>query len=197
MRELLKELLRDATAGSPMGGLRWTHKTTRKLAAALRRRGVQASHVTVARLLRAQRYSLRSNRKRLGGKKDPYRDQQFRLSVEQVKQSGLPDSELLDVRIPCLHGGFGTQLQIFQGILGGFKFVPAQSCLCFDLPLGSAHFLFRGKSLMLRLPDAIQFRATETGGLARAQHDVVLVVASRHTVEILVPVGARIQSQPR
>jgi hypothetical protein len=35
--------------------------------------------VTVARLLRAQRYSLRSNRKRLGGKKDPYRDQQFRL----------------------------------------------------------------------------------------------------------------------
>ena len=43
------------------------------------RRGVRASHVTVARLLRAQKYSLRSNRKRLGGKKDPYRDRQFRL----------------------------------------------------------------------------------------------------------------------
>ena len=79
MRELLKELLRDATAGDPMGGLRWTHKTTRKLAAALKRRGVQASHVTVARLLRAQKYSLRSNRKRLGGKQDPCRDRQFRL----------------------------------------------------------------------------------------------------------------------
>jgi hypothetical protein len=79
VRELLKELLRDATAGDPMGGLRWTHKTTRKLAAAFRRRGVQASHVTVARLLRAQKYSLRSNRKRLGGKQDPYRDRQFRL----------------------------------------------------------------------------------------------------------------------
>ena len=79
MRELLKELLRDATAGDPMGSLRWTHKTTRKLAAALRWRGVQASHVTVARLLRAQKYSLRSNRKRLGGKKDPHRDRQFRL----------------------------------------------------------------------------------------------------------------------
>ena len=52
VRELLKELLRDATAGDPMGGLRWTHKTTRKLAVALKRRGVQASHVTVARLLR-------------------------------------------------------------------------------------------------------------------------------------------------
>lgn len=79
MRELLKDLLRDATAGDPMGGLRWTHKTTRKLAAALRRRGVQVGHVTVARLLRAQKYSLRSNRKRLGGKKEPYRDRQFRV----------------------------------------------------------------------------------------------------------------------
>ena len=62
-----------------MGGLRWTHKTTRNLAAALTRRGVPVGHVTVARLLRAQKYSLRSNRKRLGGKRDPYRDQQFRL----------------------------------------------------------------------------------------------------------------------
>ena len=75
----MKELLRDATAGDPMGGLRWTHKTTRNLAAALTRRGVAVGHVTVARLLRAQKYSLRSNRKRLGGKKDPYRDRQFRL----------------------------------------------------------------------------------------------------------------------
>jgi hypothetical protein len=79
VREVLKVLLRDATAGDPRGGLRWTHKTTRKLAAALGRRGVRVGHVTVARLLRAQKYSLRSNRKRLGGKQDPHRDQQFRL----------------------------------------------------------------------------------------------------------------------
>jgi hypothetical protein len=77
--ELLKELLRDATAGDPRGGLRWTHKSTRKLAAALGHRGVRVGYVTVARLLRAQKYSLRSNRKRLGGKKEPQRDQQFRL----------------------------------------------------------------------------------------------------------------------
>jgi hypothetical protein len=83
---LLKEFLRDATAGDPMGGLRWTHKTTRKLAAALRRRGVPVGHVTVARLLRAERYSLRSNRKRLGGKKDPNRDRQFRLLARRRRQ---------------------------------------------------------------------------------------------------------------
>lgn len=71
MRELLTGLLQDATAGEPMGGLRWTHKTTRNLAAALTRRGVPVGHVTVARLLRAQKYSLRSNRKRLGGKRTP------------------------------------------------------------------------------------------------------------------------------
>jgi hypothetical protein len=75
----LHELLADATAGSPMGGLRWTHKTTRKLARALRRRGFRVGHVTVGRLLRTQRYSLRANRKRLAGKRDPDRDRQFRL----------------------------------------------------------------------------------------------------------------------
>ena len=93
MRELLKELLRDATAGDPMGGLRWTHKTTRKLAVALVRRGVQVGHVTVARLLRAQKYSLRSNRKRLGGKQDPQRDRQFRLlgrRRRRFQQQGWP-----------------------------------------------------------------------------------------------------------
>jgi len=69
-----------------MGGLRWTHKTTRNLAAALRRRGVQVVHVTVARLLRAQKCSLRSNRKRLGGTKDPDRDRQFRLLGRRRRQ---------------------------------------------------------------------------------------------------------------
>lgn len=62
-----------------MGGLRWTHKATRKLAAALRRRGVRIGHVTVARLLREQKYSLRTNRKRLARTREPDRDRQFRL----------------------------------------------------------------------------------------------------------------------
>lgn len=62
-----------------MGGLRWTHKTTRNLAAALRKRGIPIGHVTVARLLREQKYSLRTNRKRLARTTDPDRDRQFRL----------------------------------------------------------------------------------------------------------------------
>jgi hypothetical protein len=65
VRELLKELLRHATAGEPMGGLRWTHKTTRNLAAALVRRGVPVGHVTAAFAVRAIRlWWLRVGRRR-------------------------------------------------------------------------------------------------------------------------------------
>lgn len=80
---MVDELVADTTAGSPMGGLRWTHKSTRKLAAELRRRGFRIGHVTVGRLLRARDYSLRANRKRLAGKRDPDRDRQFRLLVRR------------------------------------------------------------------------------------------------------------------
>lgn len=89
----MNRLLEDSTAGDPRGGLRWTHKTTRNLAAALRRRGLRIGHGTVARLLREQKYSLRSNRKRLAGTKDRDRDRQFRLLARrrrQVQQQGLP-----------------------------------------------------------------------------------------------------------
>ena len=79
MKEVLKELLKDSTAGDPMGGLRWTHKATRNLAAALKRRGIVISHITVGRLLHELEYSLRTNRKRLAKTHDPDRDQQFRL----------------------------------------------------------------------------------------------------------------------
>ena len=90
---MLNELLADATAGDPMGHLRWTHKTTRKLALELRRRGFCVGHVTVGRLLREQRYSLRANSKRLAGKQHPDRDRQFRLLARRRRQflkSGWP-----------------------------------------------------------------------------------------------------------
>ncbi len=55
------------------------HKTTRNVAAELRRQGFAVSHATIARLLRLEHYSLRTNRKRLAGRQDPNRDRQFRL----------------------------------------------------------------------------------------------------------------------
>src|SRR5207237_10152361 len=60
-------------------GLRWTHKTTRNLAEQLNQLGFPISHTTVARLLRLDDYSLRTNRKRLARTHEPERDRQFRL----------------------------------------------------------------------------------------------------------------------
>ena len=74
----LEDLLRDAVAGDPMSGLKWTHKSIRKMCATLRQRGLPVGHGTLARLLRGQHFSLRTNRKRLAGTSDPDRDRQFR-----------------------------------------------------------------------------------------------------------------------
>jgi Rhodopirellula transposase DDE domain len=69
-----------------MGDLRWTHKSTRKLAAALRAQGIQISVNTVGRLLKARGYSLRTNRKRLARVHEPERDRQFRYIARQRRR---------------------------------------------------------------------------------------------------------------
>jgi hypothetical protein len=75
----LRAAVADDTAGDPITGLRWTHKALRKLARQLNRMGFLISRTTVARLLRAEGYSLRTNRKRLARTHEPERDRQFRL----------------------------------------------------------------------------------------------------------------------
>ena len=74
----MEELPQDATAGDPISGLKWTHRSLRKIQRALRRRRVRLAPTTIARLLRRLRFSLRTNRKRLAGIQDPHRDEQFR-----------------------------------------------------------------------------------------------------------------------
>jgi hypothetical protein len=61
-----------------MSPLRWTHKSTRQLAQALREQGHAVSHETVATLLRAPLgYSLQALRKTKEGSTHPDRDAQF------------------------------------------------------------------------------------------------------------------------
>ena len=84
--EALDELLQDATAGDPITGLKWTRKTSRKLARQLRRTGFQVGHSTVPRLARALDYTLRSNRKRLSRKQNPRRDRQMRYIARQRRK---------------------------------------------------------------------------------------------------------------
>lgn len=57
--------MRDETAGDPMTELKWTHKTTVKIAAELKTLGLTVSPRTVSRLLQQMGYSLRVNHKKL------------------------------------------------------------------------------------------------------------------------------------
>jgi len=82
----LQALVEDTTAGDPITGLRWTRKSTRKLAKALRRLGFRIGATTVARLLKAEKYSLRTNRKRLARTHEPERDRQFRYIARQRRR---------------------------------------------------------------------------------------------------------------
>jgi len=60
------------TAGDPITGLKWTRKTTEKIAAELTNSGIKVSANTVGRLLRQMGYSLRVNHKKIeSGIKNP------------------------------------------------------------------------------------------------------------------------------
>lgn len=77
------------TAGDPMTGLKWTKKTTQKIADELNSIGIRVSPKTVARLLKQMGFSLRVNQKKIeSGNKNPpdprIRDQQFQY-IRQLR----------------------------------------------------------------------------------------------------------------
>lgn len=83
----MASLIEAGTRGDPESPLRWICKSTRTLAAALTRKQHPISHVKVAQLLRAQNYSLQSNRKTEEGADHPDRDAQFRHINQCVKKA--------------------------------------------------------------------------------------------------------------
>ena len=89
----LDELVAPETRGDPMSRLRWTTKSTARLAEELTRQGHPVSPDSVARLLREHDYSLQANSKTIEGKQHPDRDAQFRYLNGQVSAflaAGLP-----------------------------------------------------------------------------------------------------------
>jgi transposase len=74
----LENLTEPETRGDPESPLRWTTKSTRKLAEQLTQAGHPISHSAVAKLLRVLGYSLQSTRKKMEGSQHPDRDDQFR-----------------------------------------------------------------------------------------------------------------------
>jgi hypothetical protein len=75
--ETLERLVEPTTRGDPESPLRWTCKSTSKLAAELCARGHQVSDEWVRRMLRRLRYSLQANRKTHEGGDHPDRAAQF------------------------------------------------------------------------------------------------------------------------
>ena len=85
------------TAGDPVSGLKWTRRTTAKLADELHGLGIDVCPQTVARLLKAMGYSLRVNHKKLAGASHPNRDQQFRHITQLRKRCAADHSPLISV----------------------------------------------------------------------------------------------------
>ena len=114
----LEALVDPTTRGDPMSPLRWTCKSTRKLATALKGQGHQVSHTTVAQLLADLDYSLQGTRKTLEGVAHPDRDAQFRSinrCVKVFQRAGQPvisvDAKKKELVGPFANGGRDYQPQ--------------------------------------------------------------------------------------
>ena len=84
--EALEQLVDPVTRGDPESPLRWTCKSTTRLAEELTQRGHPASARTVGRLLNADGYSLQSNRKTKEGEDHPDRNAQFEYINAMAKR---------------------------------------------------------------------------------------------------------------
>ena len=73
----LEAILEPSTRGDPESPLRWTCKSTRRLAEELTRLEHSVSARTVAKLLAGSGYSLQANRKTVEGAQHPDRNEQF------------------------------------------------------------------------------------------------------------------------
>jgi hypothetical protein len=82
----LMALVDPESRGDPQSPLRWTLKSTRELARALTAAGHACSAPTVARLLKAEGYSLQGNAKVAEGRQHPDRDAQFRYINARARE---------------------------------------------------------------------------------------------------------------
>lgn len=82
----LDSILEPVTRGDPESPLRWTCKSTIKIAEELRAQGYQVSQRTVCDLLYDLGYSLQSNRKIREGSQHPDRNDQFLYISKTVKE---------------------------------------------------------------------------------------------------------------
>jgi hypothetical protein len=93
----LEAMVEPLTRGDPESPLRWTAKSTRKLAEELSARGHRVSARTVAKLLVAHDYSLQGTRKTVEGDQHPDRNAQFEHIYRQTKAFHAADQPVISV----------------------------------------------------------------------------------------------------
>ena len=81
----LTQIMDENTAGDPMSLLKWTGKSTRKIADEMAGLEHPMSAMSVCRILKEMGYSLQANVKTKEGEEHPDRDAQFKYINEQVK----------------------------------------------------------------------------------------------------------------
>jgi len=85
--EQLERLVEPLTRGDPDSPLRWTCKSTRRLAQELTAQGYSVSSRVVRVLLHEMGYSLQGNRKAVEGKQHPDRNAQFEYLNARVQEA--------------------------------------------------------------------------------------------------------------
>src|SRR4051794_26886349 len=93
----LESVLEPATRGDPESPLRWTCKSTRRLAEELAREDHRVGARTVAALLHQAGYSLQANRKTREGLAHPDRNAQFEYINAGVARSLMRDQPAISV----------------------------------------------------------------------------------------------------
>jgi hypothetical protein len=85
LKRALEKITEETTAGDPMSPLRWTSKSTYRIAEELTRQGHAVSQRTVHRKLSALGYSLQGHVKNKEGSAPANRDEQFRAINARIR----------------------------------------------------------------------------------------------------------------
>jgi hypothetical protein len=86
LTKILEEIIEPETRGDPETPLRWTCKSVRNIADALKKENCLVSHQTVASILRELEYSLQGNKKTKEGADHPDRNRQFLYINKMAKK---------------------------------------------------------------------------------------------------------------
>ena len=86
LTRILQEIVEPDTRGDPESPLRWTCRSVRNIADALRQEKLIVSHTTVAAILHELEYSLQGNKKTKEGADHPDRNKQFMYINKMAKK---------------------------------------------------------------------------------------------------------------